>query len=65
MNIIINGIETELDNSLFSYGEMIKKRDQINYIQLDFSAISQLRGEKTILEKSFKDTKKELIEQYG
>ena len=65
MIVVINGIETEINNSLFSYGEMIKKRDQINYINVDFSSINNLKGDKNILKTCFKETKKELIEQNG
>ena len=36
MIVVINGVETEINSSLFSYGEMIKKRDEINYINVDF-----------------------------
>jgi hypothetical protein len=61
MIVKINGIETEISNSLFSYGEMIKKRDEINYISIDFSSINQLKGDKNILTTCFKETKKELL----
>jgi hypothetical protein len=62
MIVKINGIETEINNSLFSYGEMIKKRDEINYIGIDFSSINYLKGDKNILKICFKETKKELLE---
>jgi hypothetical protein len=61
MIVKINGIDTEINDSLFSYSEMIKKRDQINYLNVDFSSINQLRGEKNILKTCFKETKKELL----
>jgi|LakMenE01Jun11ns_1017448.scaffolds.fasta_scaffold8728479_2 hypothetical protein len=65
MIVVINGVETEINDSLFSYGEMIKKRDEINYIGIDFSSINQLRGDKNILKTCFIETKKELLEEYG
>ena len=65
MIVVINGIETEINNSLFSYGEMIKKRDEINYINVDFSSINNLKGDKNILKTCFEQTKKELIEENG
>lgn len=65
MIVIINGVETEINDSLFSYGEMIKKRDEINYFSMDFSSINQLKGDKNILKICFKETKKELLEQHG
>jgi len=65
MIVVINGVETEINSSLFSYGEMIKKRDQINYIDIDFSSINYLKGDKNILKTCFKETKKELLEEYG
>ena len=61
MIVVINGVETEINSSLFSYGEMIKKRDQINYIDIDFSSINYLKGDKNILKNCFKETKKELL----
>ena len=65
MIVVINGIETEINNSLFSYGEMIKKRDEINYINVDFSSINNLKGDKNILKTCFEQTKKELIKENG
>ena len=54
MIVVINGVETEINDSLFSYGEMINKRDQINYFSRDFSSINQLKGDKNILKICFK-----------
>lgn len=62
MNIVINGIETEINESLFSYSEIIKKRDEIKYPEFNFSEINNLKGEMNILSTCFKDTKKELLE---
>lgn len=62
MNIVINGKETEINDSLFSFSEIIKKRDDIKYIQFDFSAINSLQGEMNVLSTCFKETKKELLE---
>ena len=61
MIVKINGIDTEINDSLFSYSEMVKKRDQINYLNIDFSSINQLKGEKNILKTCFIETKKELL----
>jgi hypothetical protein len=41
---------------------MIKKRDQINYIDIDFSSINYLKGDKNILKTCFIETKKELLD---
>ena len=38
-----------------------KLRDKIKWVELDFSSIHSLQGNKDLLEKSFQDTKKELI----
>lgn len=62
MNIVINGIETEINETLYSYSEIIKKRDEIKYPEFDFSSINSLQGEKNILSTCFKETKKELLE---
>lgn len=62
MNIVINGKETEINDSLFSFSEIIKKRDDIKYLQFDFSAINSLKGETNVLSTCFKETKKELLE---
>lgn len=62
MNIVINGIETEINDSLFSYSEIIKKRDEIKYPKFDFSLLNTLQGEMNILSTCFKETKKELLE---
>jgi len=62
MNIVINGIETEINDALFSFSEIIKKRDEIKYPQFDFSSLNLLQGEMNILSTCFKETKKELLE---
>ena len=62
MNIVINGKETEINDALFSFSEMIKKRDNLIYPQFDFTAIKNLQGEMSILSNCFKETKKELLE---
>ncbi len=61
MIIRINGIDTEINESLFSYSELIEKRDQIKYPQFDFSSINYMKGEKNILETCFQETKKEFL----
>lgn len=62
MIVRINGIDTEINESLFSYSEIIKKRDKIIYPEFDFSSINFMKGEKNILSNCFKETKKEMIE---
>jgi hypothetical protein len=41
---------------------MLKKRENLFNIDIDFSSIKSLRGDKKILELTFNDTKKELID---
>jgi hypothetical protein len=41
--------------------EMITKKDLLSSVKLDFSSISRLRGEKTLMELSFQHIKKELV----
>jgi hypothetical protein len=40
-------------------------RYRLNRITIDFSSINSLKGEKTLLEQSFKDTKKQILEYHG
>jgi hypothetical protein len=40
-------------------------RYRLNRITIDFSSINSLKGEKTLLEQSFQDTKKQILEYHG
>lgn len=40
-------------------------RYRLNRITIDFSSINSLKGEKTLLEQAFQDTKKQIIEYHG
>lgn len=65
MRIEIYNNETiiELDNIILKdYSDDIKlKRDEFIQKELDFSSISMLKGEKTLMELAFQEIKKELI----
>lgn len=64
MSIEIN--ETELDvNNILLKNELLKKRDNLFDMGIDFSSIGLLKGDKKLLEETFKQTKKEFLEQYG
>jgi hypothetical protein len=40
-------------------------KDKLNNIVIDFSSMSFLKGEKTLLEQAFQDTKKQILEYHG
>lgn len=40
-------------------------KDRLDNIVIDFSSINTLKGEKTLLEQAFQDTKKQILEYYG
>ena len=40
-------------------------KEVLNKIVIDFSSINTLKGEKTLLEQSFQDTKKQILEYHG
>jgi hypothetical protein len=40
-------------------------KEVLNNIVIDFSSINTLKGEKTLLEQAFQDTKKQIIEYHG
>lgn len=63
IEIYKNETKIELDNVILKdYSEEIKqKKDEFNNNILDFSSISILKGEKTLMELAFQETKKELI----
>jgi hypothetical protein len=61
MNIEMNDTELDVKNILLN-NEMLKKRENLFNIDIDFSSIKSLRGDKKILDITFNDTKKELID---
>jgi hypothetical protein len=61
MNIEMNDTELDVKNILLN-NEMLKKRENLFNIDIDFSSIKTLRGDKKILDITFNDTKKELID---
>jgi len=40
-------------------------KEVLNNIVIDFSSINTLKGEKTLLEQAFQDTKKQILEYHG
>jgi hypothetical protein len=65
MRIEIYNDETkiELDNVMFKdFNEETQyRKDLLSKIEMDFTSISKLKGEKTLMELAFQETKKELI----
>ena len=61
MNIEMNDTDLDVKNILLN-NEMVKMRETLFDINFDFSSIKMLRGDKKILDLSFNDTKKELID---
>ena len=61
MNIEMNNTELDVKNILLN-NEMLNKRENLFNIDIDFSSIKTLRGDKKILDITFNDTKKELID---
>ena len=64
MNIEKDYEPLDLKNVMFkNYTEQTQNlKDKLNNIIIDFSMIHSLVGEKTLLEQSFQDTKKQIIE---
>jgi hypothetical protein len=52
MEIILNNIK---------FVDIIEKRNKVEWMELDFSIIHSLKGNKELLEQTFQDTKKELV----
>ncbi len=52
MEIILNNIK---------FVDIVEKRNNVEWIDLDFSIIHSLKGNKELLEQTFQDTKKELV----
>ena len=67
LEIIDNEIKIELENVTvkdFRLDLVLRKNEFENYV-LNFNSISHLKGDKTILEEVFQNTKKETLENYG
>jgi hypothetical protein len=64
MNIEKDYEPLDLKNVMFKdFTEQTQNlKDKLNNIIIDFSMIHSLVGEKTLLEQSFQDTKKQIIE---
>ena len=64
MNIEKDYQPIDLKNVMFkNYTEQTQNlKDKLNNIIIDFSMIHSLVGEKTLLEQSFQDTKKQIID---
>jgi len=52
MEIILNNIKSV---------DIFKLRQQIKWVEIDFSSFSSLKGNKDILEQTFQQTKNELV----
>lgn len=61
MNIEMNNVDIDVKNILLN-NEMLKMRETLFNINIDFSSIKMLRGDKKILDLSFNDTKKEFLD---
>lgn len=58
-----NENKIELSNiSVTNYREeMVKKKEELYKIKIDFSVIKSLKGDKNIIDLSFQDSKNELL----
>ena len=67
MNIEKDYEKIDLKNVMFKdYTEQTQNlKEVLNNIVIDFSSINTLKGEKTLLEQAFQDTKKQILEYYG
>ncbi len=67
MNIEKNYEKIDLKNVMFKdYTEQTQNlKEVLNNIVIDFSSINTLKGEKTLLEQAFQDTKKQILEYHG
>ena len=56
-------VKIDLDNIMFKdFNEETQfRKDKLSKIQHDFDSISKLKGEKTLMELSFQQTKNELV----
>lgn len=51
----------EIKLNIINILDIKEKRNKIEWIDLDFSIIHSLKGNKELLEQTFQDTKKELV----
>ena len=51
----------EIKLNIINTLDIKEKRNKIEWIDLDFSIIHSLQGNKELLEQTFQDTKKELV----
>jgi hypothetical protein len=67
MNIEKDYEKIDLKNVMFKdYTEQTQNlKEVLNNIVIYFSSISTLKGEKTLLEQAFQDTKKQILEYHG
>ena len=63
IEIYNNDIKIDLDNIMFKdfKEETQYRKDKLSKVELDFSSISKLKGEKTLMELAFQHTKNELV----
>ena len=63
IEIYNNETKIDLDNVMFKdFNEETQyKKDLLSKVEIDFTPISKLKGEKTLMELAFQETKKELI----
>jgi hypothetical protein len=63
IEIYNNEIKIDLDNIMFKdfKEETQYRKDKLSKVELDFSSISKLKGEKTLMELAFQHTKNELV----
>lgn len=63
IEIYNNEVKIDLDNIMFKdFNEETQfRKDKLSKIQHDFDSISKLKGEKTLMELSFQQTKNELV----
>jgi hypothetical protein len=61
MKIEMNSAELDVKNILLN-NEMVKMRETLFNINIDFTSIKMLRGDKKILDIAFNDTKKEFLD---
>jgi hypothetical protein len=51
----------EIKLNIINILDIKEKRNKIEWVDLDFSIIHSLQGNKELLEQTFQDTKKELV----
>jgi hypothetical protein len=63
IEIYNNEIKIDLDNVMFKNfnSETQYRKELLTWFNLDFSSISTLKGEKTLMELAFQHTKNELV----